>query len=118
SLLRLGVPMSMTWFMEASLFGAIALIMGKLGTTIVAGHQIALNVASITFMIPLGLSMAITVRVGQAMGRRDPEAARFSGFTGITLAGAFMAVSASFIFAFPRLIASVYTPDPAVLRMA
>ena len=118
SLLKLGVPMSMSWFLEASLFGTIALIMGTLGTTIVAGHQIALNVASITFMIPLGLSMAITVRVGHAMGRQDPEAARFSGLTGIALAGLFMAVSALFIFAFPRFIAGIYTQDPAVLQMA
>jgi MATE family multidrug resistance protein len=117
SLLRLGVPMSLSWFMEASLFGATALIMGKLGTTVVAGHQIAVNVASITFMIPLGLAMAITVRVGQAAGRNDIAAARFAGFTGISLAGAFMALSALTIFAFPHAIAGIYTRDPAVRRM-
>ncbi len=118
SLLHLGVPMSMSWFLEASLFGAVALIMGALGTAIVAGHQIALNVASITFMIPLGIAMATTVRVGQAMGRGDVRAARFAGFTGISLAASFMAGSALFIFAFPGAIAGIYTRDPAVLRIA
>ena len=118
ALLKLGVPMSMSWFMEASLFGVTALIMGTLGTTVVAGHQIALNFASITFMIPLGLAMAITVRVGHALGRNNVAAARFSGLTGISLAACFMAFSALCIFAFPQMIAGIYTTDPAVLKMA
>ena len=118
ALLKLGVPMSMSWFMEASLFGVTALIMGTLGTNVVAGHQIALNFASITFMIPLGLAMAITVRVGHAMGRQDVAAARFSGLTGISLAAGFMAVSAMCIFTFPQVIAGIYTSDPEVLKMA
>jgi len=118
SLLRLGVPMSMGWFMEASLFGAVALLMGRMGTMVVAGHQIAVNVASITFMIPLGLSMAITVRVGQAMGRKDMDSARAAGFTGISLAGAFMAICGLCMFTLPDLITRIYTNDPAVRQMA
>ncbi len=116
-LLRLGVPMSASWFMEASLFAAVALLIGTLGTTAVAGHQIALNVAAITFMVPLGISMAITVRVGQAMGRGDPPAARLAGFAGISLAAAFMAVCALTMLTFPNLIARIYTPDPLVRQM-
>jgi MATE family, multidrug efflux pump len=114
SLLHLGIPMSMSWFMEASLFGVIALLIGTLGTTIVAGHQIALNVASITFMVPLGIAMAITVRVGQAMGRNDRESARAAGFAGISLAGGFMALAGICMFAFPHFITGIYTKDPAV----
>ena len=118
ALARLGIPMSLGLFMEASLFGAVALLMGTLGTTVVAGHQIALNVASITFMIPLGIGMAITVRVGQAMGRDDMNGARVAGFVGISLAGTFMALAGICILLFPESIAGIYTQDPAVRRMA
>jgi len=118
ALARLGIPMSLGLFMEASLFGAVALLMGTLGTTVVAGHQIALNVASITFMIPLGIGMAITVRVGQAMGRHDINDARVAGFVGISLAGTFMAVAGICILLFPEFIAGIYTQDPAVRQMA
>jgi MATE family multidrug resistance protein len=118
ALVRLGLPIAISLFMEGSFFGAVAMIMGSLGTTVVAGHQIAINVASITFMIPLGIAMAISVRVGQSMGRRDPHAARFSGFVGVGLAGVFMAGSALCMFVFPEFIASIYTKDPEVKGMA
>ena len=70
-LLHLGVPMGVSVFMEASLFVAVALAIGTLGTDVVASHQIAINVASVTFMVPLGIAMATTVRVGHAVGRGD-----------------------------------------------
>jgi MATE family multidrug resistance protein len=70
-------------FVEGSIFAAVALIMGTLGTRVVAAHQVAINFSSITFMVPLGLSMAISVRVGQAVGRRDPAAVRFAAAVGI-----------------------------------
>jgi len=92
--------------------------MGTLGTNVVAGHQIALNVASITFMIPMGLAMAITVRVGQAVGRQDPVGARTAGIVGISLAASFMAFAALLILTFPDLIAGIYTADPGVKRVA
>ena len=117
TLAKIGIPMSLGWFLEASLLAAIALVMGTLGAPAVAGHQIALSVASLTAMIPTGLALAITVRVGQAAGRGDIDGARFAGFTGISLAGAFMAVSALCIFTFPNAIAGVYTADPAARQM-
>jgi MATE family multidrug resistance protein len=118
ALVKLGAPIAVSFFMEASLFGSVALLMGSLGTIPVAGHQIAINFASLTWTIPLGLSLAITVRVGQAIGRGDPHAARFAGFAGIALAAIFMSCSALVIFSVPELIAGVYTPDPAVKNMA
>jgi MATE family multidrug resistance protein len=118
ALVRLGMPIGLSLFMEASLFGAVMLLMGSLGTTVVAGHQIALNVASITFMVPLGLGFAISVRVGQAVGRGDGPGARYAGLVGISIAGLFMACAAVVIFAVPDGIASIYTNDPAVLEMA
>lgn len=117
TLATIGIPMSLGWFLEASLLALIALVMGTLGTSVVAGHQIALSVASLTSMIPTGLALAITVRVGQAAGRGDTGSARLAGFTGISLAGAFMAVSALCIFAFPNAIAGIYTTDPAARQM-
>jgi MATE family multidrug resistance protein len=117
ALARIGVPMSVGLFVEASLLAAVALVMGELGTAVVAGHQIALSVVSLTSMIPTGLALAITVRVGQAAGRGDLESARVAGLTGIALAGAFMAISALCILAFPNAIAGIYTADPAARQM-
>ncbi|MBI2149805.1 MAG: MATE family efflux transporter, partial [Acidobacteria bacterium] len=118
ALVRLGAPIGVSMFMEASLFGAVALLMGSLGTTEVAGHQIALNFAAMTWTVPLGLSLAITVRVGQAIGRGEPDAARLAGFAGIWLAALFMTCSALAMFSIPRWIAGIYTGDPAVKNMA
>ena len=79
SLLRLGVPMSISVILEVGLFSFVTLLAGGFGTVAVGSHQIALNVGSVTFMVPLGLSMAIAVRVGNAVGRRDPAAVRLAG---------------------------------------
>ena len=84
-LLRIGVPMGITVFMEASLFIATTMAMGTLGTTTVASHQIALNVASLFFMVPLGLAMATTVRVGHAVGANDAAGVRYAGLAGFGL---------------------------------
>ena len=118
ALTKLGVPIAISLFMEGSFFGAVAMVMGSLGTTVVAGHQIAINVASITFMIPLGIGMAISVRVGQAAGRGDPHGARVAGFVGIGIAGVFMAGAALFMLTFTEFIAGVYTQDQAVKQMS
>jgi MATE family multidrug resistance protein len=90
-LVRIGAPISGAIALEFGMFGAAALLMGRIGTTALAAHQIALQVASIMFMVPLGISLAATVRVGQAVGRSDPHAARRAGFAAIGLGGAFMA---------------------------
>lgn len=116
--IRLGVPIGISIFVEGGLFAAVALIMGMLGTVIVAGHQIAVNFAGLTFMVPLGLSMAISVRVGQARGRGEEAAARFAGFTGIGICVGFMAASALIMTLFPAAIASLYTNDPSVRTIA
>jgi MATE family, multidrug efflux pump len=118
ALLRIGMPIAVGTFMEVSLFGGVALLMGSLGTTVVGGHQIAINFASITFMVPLGMAMAVTVRVGQAIGRGEPQAARFSGFVGVMLAGIFMTCTALALFTIPDHIAGIYTQDPDVKKMA
>lgn len=117
-ILRIGVPIGTSLFMEGSSFAALALLMGTLGTTAVAGHQIALNVASISFMVPLGLSVAISVRVGQAIGRGDRFGARRAGTVGAGLAMAFMALAAVAMLIMPGYITGLYTSDEEVQTMA
>ena len=78
------------FLLEYGLFGAAGLVMGWIATTALAAHQIALQIASIMFMIPFGISMAATVRVGQAVGRRDADATRRAGFVAIALGAVFM----------------------------
>ncbi|HET6654818.1 MAG TPA: MATE family efflux transporter [Gammaproteobacteria bacterium] len=118
ALVRLGLPIGVSVFMEVSLFAAIALIMGTLGTQIVAAHQIAVNFAATMFMVPLGVSMAITVRVGQARGRGDAAGARRIGVLGIGLCMAFMAISALAMTLFPAIIAGWYTDNAPVRDIA
>jgi MATE family multidrug resistance protein len=90
-LLVVGLPISGTFLLEYGVFAAAAMLMGSIGTTALAAHQIALQTASIMFMVPFGISLAATVRVGQAAGRRDAVATRRAGFVAVGLGTAFMA---------------------------
>lgn len=117
-LLAIGIPMGLAIVMEGGLFIAAALLIGSLGAEVVAAHQVAINVASVAFMIPLGLAMAITVRVGQAVGREDVSGVRHAGFVGIGLVLATQAVSATVLALAAVQIASVYTRDAAVVAIA
>jgi MATE family multidrug resistance protein len=89
-LIVVGAPISGSFLMEYGLFAGAALLVGMIGTTELAAHQIALQVAAIVFMVPFGISMAATVRVGHAVGRGDRGAIRRAGYAAITLAGGFM----------------------------
>ncbi|MCW3148245.1 MATE family efflux transporter [Stutzerimonas stutzeri] len=117
-LLSVGVPIGIAVFAEASIFSVIALLIGALGATVVAGHQIALNFTSLIFMIPLSLGMAVTVRVGQALGRNAPRDARFAAGVGMGTALVYACFSASSMLLFAEQIARIYTPDPAVIAVA
>jgi MATE family multidrug resistance protein len=118
ALLRLGVPMGVALLMEAGLFVAAALLIGSLGTTIVAGHQVAINVASVSFMLPLGVAMATTVRVGRAVGRGDAESVRYAGFVGIGVSLLTQTLSCAAMALFPHAIAALYTDDAGVAALA
>ena len=117
-LLRLGLPMTFSLLMESSLFVAAALAIGRLGADVVASHQIALNVASVTFMLPLGLAMAITVRVGFARGREDARAVRYAGGIGIALTLLTQSLSTALMLGFPHLIAALYSHNGRVVALA
>jgi MATE family multidrug resistance protein len=96
-LLAVGTPISGSYALEFGVFAAAALLMGKISTTALAAHQIALQTAAVMFMVPFGVSLAATVRVGQAVGRRDPDAARRSGMVAIGLGVVFMAAATALV---------------------
>jgi multidrug resistance protein, MATE family len=89
-LVILGAPISISFLLEYGLFGAAGLLMGLISTTALAAHQIALQIAAILFMVPFGIGMAATVRVGHAIGRRDAPAVRRAGFIATGLGVGFM----------------------------
>jgi MATE family multidrug resistance protein len=91
-LLVIGLPISGAFLLEYGLFASAALMMGNISTSAVAAHQIALQTAAILFMVPFGISMAATVRVGHAVGRRDADATWRAGITAMLMAIAFMVV--------------------------
>lgn len=117
-ILWLGVPIAVMITAEAGLFNAVSVLMGTRGADIAAAHQVAINFAMTTFMIPLALSSAITVRVGQALGAGNPEAARFSGAIGIATCAIFMTCSATVMLLFRDTVVLIYTNDPAVRSIA
>ena len=117
-LLRLGAPMGVTVLMESSLFVAVALAIGTLGEDVVAAHQVALNVAAVAFMVPLGLAMAITIRVGHAAGRNDVAGVRAAAKAGFLLVLLTQCVSSGLMLALPRAIAGLYSNDGAVVAIA
>jgi len=114
----LGVPIAITITAEAGLFGAVSILMGTRGVEITAAHQIAINFASTMFMVPVALSSASTIRVGQLLGAGNLRGARVSGAVGIGLCALFMAISALFMLVFRDAVVSLYTDDAAVRSIA
>lgn len=117
-LLRLGVPMGIAIFMEGSLFVATALLIATLGTVPIAAHQVAILAASAAFMVPLGVAMGTTVRVGQAKGAGDAEGVRWAAKAGWIIGVATQTASALLLALGGAWIAALITDDPAVIAMA
>jgi MATE family multidrug resistance protein len=117
-LARLGLPVAGLLILESGFFNAIALMMGSLGQTALAAHNIVMNYVTLIFMVPVGLANALMVRVGQAMGESGATEARFRGLVGIGVASGAMAVSALVILMFPQAIIGLYTTDSAVVATA
>ena len=116
---RLGAPIGLTVGFEAGLFAATAMLMGLVGEVELAAHQIAIQAATMTFMVAVGLSVATSVRVGQALGRGDSEGARLAGRVGISLAAATMALTALLFWLAPELVIGIFldpnAPENAVV---
>lgn len=116
--LRVGLPIGMAIFAEISIFSVIALLIGHLGATTIAAHQIALNVSALTFMIPSSLGLALTVKISHALGAGEPaRARRFVGLGTGTAAAAALG-NATLMLSLPYLIASAYTTDETVRQLA
>ncbi|MFA5139298.1 MAG: MATE family efflux transporter [Elusimicrobiota bacterium] len=116
-LLAIGVPAGGQMLVEMAVFTTATFLTGRLGAVPLAAHQIVLNLASITFMVPLGMSFAAAVRVGQGIGRLDAPGAVLSGDTAFTLGVAFMAAAAGLMLLFPKVWLGFYTADAAVLSV-
>jgi MATE family multidrug resistance protein len=112
-LVAIGAPISGGFLLEYGLFAAAAPLMGLIGTTALAAHQIALTVAAILYMVPFGISIAATVRVGHAVGRRDTVATRQAGLAALVLAAAFMAAMTIAIVGTRDLIPRLFLGDAA-----
>ena len=117
-LLALGLPMGVSIFMEGSLFVATALLIGRIGAVDVAAHQIAISVASVCFMLPLGIAMATTVRVGHAAGAQDLSAMRWAAGAGFALGGVTQALAAAVLVFGGAIIAGWYTDAAPVAALA
>jgi MATE family multidrug resistance protein len=116
ALLKLGAPAASQIIFEIGAFSAATALIAKLGPVPLSGHEIALNCAALTFMVPLGISSAAAVRVGQQLGRKDPAGAKRAGWSAILLGATFMTCSGLVFVSFPTVIARMFSPDPIVIR--
>jgi MATE family multidrug resistance protein len=117
-MVRLGVPIGCQYLLEFGAFALVALMMGWLGTNAMAGHQIAINLASLTFMVPLGTSDAASVLVGQAVGRRDPAGARGMAYSALLCGAGFMSLTAVLFLSAPVPLARLYTTEQEIIALA
>jgi MATE family multidrug resistance protein len=117
-MLRLGTPIGAQYLLEFGAFALVALMMGWLGTRQMAGHQVAINLASLTFMVPLGVADAASVLVGRAVGRGDPNGARGSARAALVCAAAFMSCTGAMFLTLPEPLARLYTTDADVIAVA
>lgn len=117
-MLGLGLPIGVQQFLEVSAFNAVGLLMGTFGALLVASHQVALNLAALTFMVPLGVSAAAAVRVGHAVGAGDAPRARRAARIAYVLGAGFMSTTAALFLTVPRSLAAIYTTDAALIAIA
>jgi MATE family multidrug resistance protein len=117
-MLALGLPIGLQQLLESGAFGAIGLLMGVLGTIEMAAHQIAITLAALTFMVPLGFSAAAAVRVGYAIGARDAPRARRAARAALACGMGFMSLTALVFLGVPGMLARLFTEDAGVVAIA
>ncbi|NCZ94827.1 MAG: MATE family efflux transporter [Flavobacteriia bacterium] len=118
ALLKIGIPSGFQYIFEVSAFAASAWIIGTLGATPLAAHQVAISLASISYMAATGLGAAATIRIGQAMGRKDLAGAKAAGTSLFLITIIFMALTGLTFFVFRHQLPWAYTQDPAVVASA
>ena len=117
-LFALGTPIGLHMLAEVGIFSIAGLLAGTMGAVAMAAHQVALQLAALTFMIPLGIGAATSVRVGHAIGRGDLARVRRAGFAGIVMGAGFMTVSAVSMWLLPGAYARLMASDPNVVALA
>ncbi|KMJ53180.1 multidrug transporter [Vogesella sp. EB] len=117
AMLKLGLPIGLSFFVEVSLFSFIALLIAQLGTLVVASHQAVLNFSSLIYMIPQSIATALTIRVGQSIGSGDYQQARLISGLGIALSIAAAVLTMLLVLLFRHQIIAMYSPDPAVVAL-
>jgi MATE family multidrug resistance protein len=117
ALLTLGAPAATQILFEIGAFSAATAFIAKLGPVPLSGHEIAINCAALTFMVPLGISSAAAVRVGHQLGRGNPTRAHLAGWSAILLGAGFMTCTGLVFVTFSKQLARLFTPDPAVIRV-
>ncbi len=117
-MLALGLPVGLQFFAEANAFGLVTVMTGWMGTTTLAGHEIALSLASLTFMVPMGVAGAAAVMVGHAIGAGDIAESRRDAVAALSVGVGFMACMAVVFWFIPTALAGAYTTDPVTRVMA
>jgi multidrug resistance protein, MATE family len=117
-MLRLGIPIGCQYVLEFGAFATVALMMGWIGTREMAGHQVAINLASLSFMVPLGIADAASVLVGQAVGRRDPVGSRGAAKAALVCGASFMSMTGILFLSVPHSLAELYTGELEVIVVA
>ena len=115
---KVGIPMGVALGLEVALFGAVGLMIGRYTVPDIAGHQIALNISSLAYTLSLGLSVAVTARVGYHIGKKDLIQARQTGFMGIVFGMAISIVTATSMILFHESFIRVFTSDAIVIGVA
>jgi MATE family multidrug resistance protein len=118
AMLELGLPIGAQQALEVGAFGVVGLLMGMLGTTEMAAHQIAITLAAFTFMVPLGVGSAAAVRVGHAIGAGDDARARDAIRAAYVCGVGFMTLTAAAFLAAPHFLAYLFTNDASVIALA
>lgn len=116
--LVLGAPIGLTLVAEFGVFSLVNVLMGNIDARALAGHQVAITLASATFMVPVGIGAAASVRVGHAIGRGDVPGTRLAGVIGLSSGAAFMGVAALCFLLVPRQLAGIITDKPDVIAAA
>lgn len=117
-LLKIGLPIGTAIFVEGSLFIGAALLIARLGPLPASAHLIAINFSALMFMVPLGVASAVTTRVGNALGRNEPEAARYAGMIGLLIVLFTQTISGTSMLLIPEFIVRIYTNDAAITPIA
>jgi MATE family multidrug resistance protein len=114
-LIRLGLPAAGQMVFEGTIFSVVTVMAARLDEAVLAAHSIGVQVIATTYMVPLGISSAAAIRVGQAIGRKDPHAARAAGWTAMILGAVFMGAASLIVWTIPGRIMRGIIPDPAVI---